>query len=455
MKRPRDTLTARLVLLGVVAASVSVVAAGAVGIQLVRSAAPAQAQADLARQADVVAGLAAGVAGAGQDDLLAAVEELDRQDIALVVARTTEPAPESLPARLLNDALVTGSAAAITGDEPTLTEARRIAPGTVLVLQREVSTAVAEVAAPVVRSLLLALLVGLVIAVAAGTVVARRLSRPLRHAGEAARALSTGERDTRLAPEGPVEVAEVADALNGLADALAHSEGRQRNFLLSVSHELRTPLTAIRGYAEALADSVVTDDEATRAGEVIAAEADRLDELMRDLLALARAEADDFPVEVREIDLVDIAVEAAVAWAEPSRRAGVDLVTQTAGDRVLAVADPRRARQVLDALVANAIRVTPTGRPVVIAARTLHDGRPALEVRDGGPGLTDEDLPVAFDHGVLADRYQGIRPGGSGIGLALVDRLTRRMGGSASAGHAPEGGAAFLVTFPRSADPPA
>lgn len=453
MKRPADTLSARLVLLGVVTASVSVIAAGAVGVQLVRSAAPAQAQADLARQADVVAGLAAGVAGTGQDELLAAVEELDRQDIEVSVARTTEPAPESLPASLLNDALVTGSAGGITGEEPTLTEARRIAPGTVLVLEREVRTAVAEVAAPVVRSLLLALLVGLVVAVAAGTLVARRLSRPLQRAGDAARRLSTGERDTRLAPEGPVEVAEVADALNGLADALAHSEGRQRNFLLSVSHELRTPLTAIRGYAEALADAVVTEDEARRAGEVIAAEADRLDELMSDLLALARAEADDFPLDLRDIDLAGIAADAALAWAEPARRAGVELVTQTRHETVVAVADPRRARQVLDALVANAIRVTPAGRPVVIAARMQADGRPALQVRDGGPGLTDDDLPVAFHQGVLSDRYQGVRPGGSGIGLALVERLTRRMGGSASAGHAPEGGAAFCVTFPSASSP--
>lgn len=235
--------------------------------------------------------------------------------------------------------------------------------------------------------------------------------------------------------------------------SLREADRVRRDFVANASHELRTPLTAIRGYAEALADAVVTEDEARRAGEVIAAEADRLDELMSDLLALARAEADDFPLDLRDIDLAGIAADAALAWAEPARRAGVELVTQTRHETVVAVADPRRARQVLDALVANAIRVTPAGRPVVIAARMLTDGRPALQVRDGGPGLTDDDLPVAFHQGVLSDRYQGVRPGGSGIGLALVERLTRRMGGSASAGHAPEGGAAFCVTFPSASSP--
>ena len=68
-----------------------------------------------------------------------------------------------------------------------------------------------------------------------------------------------------------------------------------------------------------------------------------------------------------------------------------------------------------------------------------------LQVRDGGPGLTDEDLAVAFDRGALHDLYKGVRQVGTGLGLALVARLVQRLGGSVSAGHAPEGGAAFTV----------
>jgi len=118
------------------------------------------------------------------------------------------------------------------------------------------------------------------------------------------------------------------------------------------------------------------------------------------------------------------------------------------------MADPLRTRQVIDALVANAVRVTPPGRPVVIAAALADHGRPLLQVRDGGPGLTDEDLPVAFDQGVLADRYGGSRPGGSGIGLALAARLVHRMHGEVVAGHAPEGGASFTVTLQAPAPEP-
>jgi signal transduction histidine kinase len=105
--------------------------------------------------------------------------------------------------------------------------------------------------------------------------------------------------------------------------------------------------------------------------------------------------------------------------------------------------DPRRLRQVLDGLAENALRITPPGSPLVLAA--LDEG--ALQVRDGGPGLSDEDYAVLFERGALHDRYRGRRPTGTGgIGLALAHGLVTRMGGTISAGPAPEGGVAFTVT---------
>ncbi|MGI8591118.1 MAG: ATP-binding protein, partial [Nakamurella sp.] len=69
-------------------------------------------------------------------------------------------------------------------------------------------------------------------------------------------------------------------------------------------------------------------------------------------------------------------------------------------------------------------------------------------VRDGGPGLAPEDYPVAFEQGVLHERYRGRRPGGAGLGLALADSLVTRLGGVITAGPAPEGGAGFWITLP-------
>src|SRR5205814_9070714 len=115
-------------------------------------------------------------------------------------------------------------------------------------------------------------------------------------------------------PEPPAEVEELAHALNGLAAALATSEGRQRDFLLSVSHELRTPLTTSKGYAEALSDGVIATEGVPRAGRTVLTEAENLERLVGDLLALARLDAVDFPVSILPVDLVDVLGDAARAW---------------------------------------------------------------------------------------------------------------------------------------------
>jgi signal transduction histidine kinase len=298
------------------------------------------------------------------------------------------------------------------------------------------------------RSLLLALCVGIVVAALAGMVLARLLARPLRRTADVAVSMRHGRRDLRVPADGPKELVEVGAAINALADALARSEARQREFLLSVSHELRTPLTAVRGFAESLADGVVTGDEVPTVGRTIETEAGRLDQLVSDLLDLARLGADDFRLDLVDVDLSVLVAESARVWESRCAGAGVVFRVDSPGRPVVVRTDPRRVRQVVDGLASNAVRATPAGAPVVLALRDVPGGA-VLEVRDGGPGLSDDDYRAAFQRGVLHSRYQGVRPVGTGIGLALVHGLVTRLGGAVDAGPAPEGGARFSVTLPR------
>ncbi|MGB3443458.1 MAG: HAMP domain-containing sensor histidine kinase [Actinophytocola sp.] len=298
------------------------------------------------------------------------------------------------------------------------------------------------------RSLLLALGVGILVAALAGMVLARLLARPLRRTADVAVSMRHGRRDLRVPADGPKELVEVGEAINALADALARSEARQREFLLSVSHELRTPLTAVRGFAESLADGVVTGDEVPAVGRTIETEAGRLDRLVSDLLDLARLGADDFRLDVLDVDLSTLLAESARVWESRCAVAGVPFRVESPGQPVVVRTDPRRVRQVVDGLASNALRATPAGAPVVLALRVVPGGA-VLEVRDGGPGLSDEDYRAAFQRGVLHSRYLGVRPVGTGIGLALVHGLVTRLGGAVDAGPAPEGGARFSVTLPR------
>lgn len=381
-----------------------------------------------------------------------ATELLRRQQITIVRVGPAGGQSTSGPLHLPDGdaaALAAGrpvDAAREVGGRRVLVQGRPLASGGGVALLQPASQA-GEVDRPLRRRLFLALLVGLAGGGLAGVLLARRLARPLQATAAAAHQLAGGRRDVRVGPAGPAEVAEVGEALNGLAAALQASEGRQREFLLSVSHELRTPLTAVTGFAEALADGVTPPEDAAATGAVVLAEARRLERLVSDLLDLARLGADGFRVDLAPVDLVELVSAAGEVWRARCAAEGVPLALELPGHPLVVPTDGTRVRQIVDGLAENALRVVPAGAPVVLALRA-EPPWVVLQVRDGGPGLTPEDCRVAFERSALHDRYRGIRRVGTGVGLALVAGLAARLGGGAEAGRAPEGGAAFTIRLP-------
>lgn len=443
------SLAVRITALCLGVAAVAVIVAGLVSARLVANAAQEVTGQVLANQADVVAGQLADGSTVG---LLKVVKVLRGQGITVVLVgpngtlssadpRSTEAARQAGAAKAAQGQRVSGVETVL--GRTLLVEARPAQNGAFALVEEPAT----DPGRQLLRNILLALAIGLGVAVVAGLLLARVLARPLRRAAQVAHTMSDGRRDLRVPVEGPAEVAEVAHAVNGLADALQHSESRQREFLLSVSHELRTPLTAVSGFAESLADSVVIGDRVAEVGRTIQSEAHRLDRLVSDLLDLARLGADDFRLDVVEVDLGAVLRDAAQVWADRCRRKGVEFGVDGPDEPLVAHADPRRLRQVLDGLAENALRVTPAGHPIVLSLSKLSNAA-VLQVRDGGPGLSEEDYEIAFERGALHARYERLRPVGSGVGLALVHGLVARMGATIAAGPAPEGGAAFTVTIP-------
>lgn len=445
-RRRRMTVTGGTVLVAVVVATVAALVAGAVSVPMIRSAAESRERQELSRLADLTA---AGL----EDPRPGTIRRL--QD--LLAARSTDayivgaglPLPPGVDQEMVDD-LVAGrdvsTSARVDGGRLFL-EGRPIGDGQAVVLSTPL-TVTSEPVVGLLRRLAVALIIGLAVAVAVAIVASRRLTRPLRSVAETAERLTAGERNVHVAGEGPAEVAEIAESLNRLDAALTVSEGRQQEFLLSVSHELRTPLTAVNGYAEALSDGMIPESEVPRVGEILTRETSRMERLVADLLDLSRLGAADLRIESRSCDLAAVLGDAAAVWRDRCEREGIIFGIELPGHPVVLVTDPLRVRQIVDNLAENALRVTPRGRPIVFGLTDQPD-RALLEVRDGGPGLTDDDMAVAFEPAALYVRYQGLRPVGSGVGLALVGRLAQRLGGSAAVDRAPEGGAAFSVILPR------
>jgi two-component system sensor histidine kinase BaeS len=449
--RRRSSLATRISLLSIGVAVITAIIAGAVAIPLIRSAADDEARTTLSRLTDV-----AQSAINGQNRANAARVRRSLQGLGVRTGTIRPDGTIITVAPLVREAITaTDVAQVLTGKDvhrsrdvngtTVLIEARPTIHGGFVAVQRRVDAVAQDERA--IRRLVLALLIAGALAAVIGLFVARRMARPLRRTAAAAHSLAAGNRDVTLPAQGPAEVVEVSDAVNSLAGALRNSEGRQRQFLLSVSHDLRTPLTALSGYAESLADDVVPADQTAQVGAVMLGEAKRLERLVGDLLDLARLDAQDFRVDLAPVDIVGVVHGAAQVWAQRCQAAGVEFHVEVPDGPVWAITDAARVRQVLDGLFDNALRVTPSGAPIVLATRP-EPRQAVVEVRDGGPGLSDADLQVAFDHGVLYERYRGVRQVGTGLGLAIVRGLVTRLGGRVEAGHAHEGGARFTVRLP-------
>ena len=440
-----SSLRTRVTLVTVAVAVIAVVITGLLSLQFVRSSTRDQARELLSTQADMLAKL---------PPLASAAELADKASLALggtEVGLVTDGTASGVAAQYVDAAILSGLAAGADvsttrqgGGGLVIIEARPGRGGTAIVLALPLAT-VDRGIVPVTGRILVALALGLLVAVVGGTLLARLLSRPLTETAAAARRLASGERGVPMPRTPTAEIADLAAALSTLDAALTASEGRQREFLLSISHELRTPLTAVRGYGEAMADGLIEPSDIRRIGRTLVTETERLDGFVADLLELARLEADDFSVTRAPVDLGAVLAEAAAAWA--GRASTID-VTVSASGTASAVTDARRLRQVIDGLIENALRVSPAGSTVVLSADVSGAGA-IVHVHDGGPGLSDVDLPVAFERGLLRARYRDIRPVGTGLGLSIAARLVERLGGTISVTNAAAaGGAVFTVTLP-------
>jgi signal transduction histidine kinase len=301
------------------------------------------------------------------------------------------------------------------GGQPYYFAAGTANPGTVILLRHQRS-----LWSPYVWGLLIAAVAGGLLAALAAFLLARRISRPIGRVSAAARTLTRGTHPEPVPVEGATEIATLASAFNELAAQLRQAQEAERNFLLSVSHELKTPLTAIRGYAEAVEDGAVDPQVAAA---TVAAEARRLETLVRDLLDLARMNRTDFSVHNTEIDLADVAEDAVRRYGKQAASFGVELHA-IVEESAPAIGDADRVLQIVSNLVENALRLTPPGGEVrVVAAPGV------LRVEDTGPGIAEADTGHAFERFYLHERYGRERQVGTGLGLAIVKELALAMGG--------------------------
>ncbi len=286
------------------------------------------------------------------------------------------------------------------------------------------------------------------LAVIVGVVLAQRLSRPLQELHDAVTGIASGDLHQTVALRGGGELEDVATAFNSMTHRLRESDRQREELLAAIAHELRTPLSIIQANLEAMLDGV---REPTP--DLIAAlhtQSALLSQLITDLRDLTLAEAGQLTLHRRPVDLAALcreSVEAMNLWIEERK---VDVQVRAEGDATAEV-DPHRMRQVVQNLLHNAVRFTPAGGRVTVAAsETAQDGSRwvTLAVDDEGPGIPDDDLSRIFEPFYRADPSRSRASGGTGLGLAVVKHLVQVHGGVVRAENRAEGGARFVVQLP-------
>jgi signal transduction histidine kinase len=291
---------------------------------------------------------------------------------------------------------------------------------------------VREIAA-VDRRLVSIFAIATLVALLLTALVSRRIVRPIEQLTAAVRAIARGK-PARVELRGRDEIAQLATAFNAMADAITRHEELRRRMVGDIAHELRTPLTNLRCELEAVQDGLAAPDPARIAS--LHEEVLHLQRLIEDLQDLAVAEAGALALHRERLEL-----GAAVARI-------VGAQADVTCDGALEVdADPTRLRQVVDNVVANALRHSPAGERVrVRISRAGADAQVA--VIDRGPGIPANDLDRVFERFYRVDEARGRKHGGAGLGLAIVRRLVELHGGRVWAESTSGEGATVTFTLP-------
>jgi len=223
--------------------------------------------------------------------------------------------------------------------------------------------------------------------------------------------------------------------------------GRQQEFAADAAHELRTPLTVLHAATDLLQQH--RTEPLDNNGELfddVRQEIGRMERLVTDLLTLARSDLGELDLAVGQVNLVPLATEMVRLAAPLAGERGLELTSASDSEPVTVEADPDRLQQVLLILLDNAIKHTPPGGKVTLAARR-QGGEALIEVKDTGEGISPEHLPRLFDRFYRADRARS-RSGGVGLGLAIAKSLVEAHGGQLSVTSVLGSGVTVTIRLP-------
>ena len=267
--------------------------------------------------------------------------------------------------------------------------------------------------------------------------------------------LAEGDLQARALVHGRDEVADLAESFNRMAAQLQAAAQQQRelehmraDLIAWVSHDLQTPLASIRAILEALADGVVEDPQVVQR-YLLTAQRDvrSLSGLIDDLFQMAQLDAGGLPLDREDASLADLISDTLESFSELAGRQGVTITGHADASVDPVYMDTMRIGRVLNNLIVNALRHTPSGGSVTVSAARV-PGAVTVAVIDTGEGIQADDLPKVFESFYRGEKSRSRLTGGSGLGLAISRGIVRAHGGDIEVESRPGRGSTFTFTLP-------
>jgi heavy metal sensor kinase len=283
-----------------------------------------------------------------------------------------------------------------------------------------------------------------------GTFLAGRALHPVRQVIGTIREISEGRLEARApSPGGGDELQELVMLFNGMVDKIEGLVTGMRESLDNVSHDLRTPMTRLRGIAE-MALQVEGNPETYR--EALAdcmEESERILKMLTALMDISEAETGVIKLGIKSVPLSEMVNDVIDLYRYVAEEKNIVVRTRI-GEDVAISADPVRIRQVLGNLFDNAVKYTPNGGKVDIAAARTAEGV-TISVKDTGIGIPSEEIPKIWDRLYRGDQSRSQR--GLGLGLSLVRAVVKAHGGKVGVQSEPGKGSVFTILLPAANKP--
>lgn len=278
-------------------------------------------------------------------------------------------------------------------------------------------------------------------------VLLNRTLRPLQEVIRMAHAIQAKDFAQQLrVPKTGDEVQTLAETFNEMIARLQRSFAQMRRFISDASHELRTPLAVLRGEVELELRNHPLSDRCQKTLETCASEISRMSQLVERLLFLSNADAEKIALELRPVCLSRTVEEMAEEARILAEAKGLHVEVVSGSDAVVH-ADDMRLKQLLLNLIDNAVKYTPPGGQITLAARAAN-GHAELMVTDTGIGIEAQDLPRIFDRFYRADSARSRADGSYGLGLAICKWIAEAHGGTIHVESSPGQGSTFSVRLP-------